>query len=260
MTTPNFEKVCELNVNLTSPIEVNDALYMVAQNGDIFKLKEGQLKNEFHLGGNPSGITTDGKNLFVAEMANQAILNKPLDDKASELSELTKDFESNKFLGPNSIIYSAKQRYLYFTDSGPFCDTSVENKKGSVFAIELDNQIIRPLALNCLAYPCGLALAQEDKILYVCETCENRILRFVSTSQGISYFSTFVQFVGRFGPTACEVSASNLLYVARYEFATISSEGLISIVTVSYTHLRAHETGRNLVCRLLLEKKKKHKS
>ena len=26
--------------------------------------------------------------------------------------------------------------------------------------------------------------------------------------------------------------------------------------SVSYTHLRAHETGRNLVCRLLLEKKK----
>ena len=30
-----------------------------------------------------------------------------------------------------------------------------------------------------------------------------------------------------------------------------------SVLTVSYTHLRAHETGRNLVCRLLLEKKKK---
>ena len=30
-----------------------------------------------------------------------------------------------------------------------------------------------------------------------------------------------------------------------------------SIKPVSYTHLRAHETGRNLVCRLLLEKKKK---
>src|SRR5678810_1103404 len=27
--------------------------------------------------------------------------------------------------------------------------------------------------------------------------------------------------------------------------------------SVSYTHLRAHETGRKLVCRLLLEKKKK---
>ena len=29
-----------------------------------------------------------------------------------------------------------------------------------------------------------------------------------------------------------------------------------AIRPVSYTHLRAHETGRNLVCRLLLEKKK----
>ena len=32
-----------------------------------------------------------------------------------------------------------------------------------------------------------------------------------------------------------------------------------AMVPVSYTHLRAHETGRNLVCRLLLEKKKKKK-
>ena len=32
---------------------------------------------------------------------------------------------------------------------------------------------------------------------------------------------------------------------------------LDSIDTVSYTHLRAHETLRYLVCRLLLEKKKK---
>src|SRR5674476_331214 len=33
---------------------------------------------------------------------------------------------------------------------------------------------------------------------------------------------------------------------------------MVTIITVSYTHLRAHETGRNLVCRLLLEKKKKY--
>ena len=33
---------------------------------------------------------------------------------------------------------------------------------------------------------------------------------------------------------------------------------VLAVVSVSYTHLRAHETGRNLVCRLLLEKKKKN--
>src|SRR5678810_957134 len=39
----------------------------------------------------------------------------------------------------------------------------------------------------------------------------------------------------------------------RWQFTTGKSGA------VSYTHLRAHETGRNLVCRLLLEKKKKKK-
>ena len=33
----------------------------------------------------------------------------------------------------------------------------------------------------------------------------------------------------------------------------------LSYMTVSYTHLRAHETDSYLVCRLLLEKKKKNK-
>ena len=33
----------------------------------------------------------------------------------------------------------------------------------------------------------------------------------------------------------------------------------ISLVAVSYTHLRAHETVLDIVCRLLLEKKKKQK-
>ena len=31
--------------------------------------------------------------------------------------------------------------------------------------------------------------------------------------------------------------------------------GLIGVIAVSYTHLRAHETVLDLVCRLLLEKK-----
>lgn len=44
MSAPNMEKVCELNVTLTSPLEIEDSLFLVAQNGEIYKLKEGQLK------------------------------------------------------------------------------------------------------------------------------------------------------------------------------------------------------------------------
>src|SRR5674536_396975 len=37
-----------------------------------------------------------------------------------------------------------------------------------------------------------------------------------------------------------------------------SAQSVPESVAVSYTHLRAHETPEHLVCRLLLEKKKKH--
>src|SRR5665213_1076021 len=43
----------------------------------------------------------------------------------------------------------------------------------------------------------------------------------------------------------------------RWLFQIGQKEDQRRCMPVSYTHLRAHETGRNLVCRLLLEKKKK---
>ena len=56
------------------------------------------------------------------------------------------------------------------------------------------------------------------------------------------------------------ISARNKVYQTA-NFAMVEAYWNIgkSIIEepVSYTHLRAHETGRNLVCRLLLEKKKK---
>jgi sugar lactone lactonase YvrE len=96
--------------------------------------------------------------------------------------------------------------------------------------IDLENNYIKPLALSCLAYPSGLVLSNDERILYVCETCKNRILRFVLTDQGIFYFSVYYQFSGRFGPTAVAVSQSDLLYVARYEFQQVSEEGVISVI------------------------------
>ena len=44
MAAPNMERICELNVSLSSPLEIDDSLFLVAQNGEIYKLKENQLK------------------------------------------------------------------------------------------------------------------------------------------------------------------------------------------------------------------------
>src|SRR5674476_246677 len=55
------------------------------------------------------------------------------------------------------------------------------------------------------------------------------------------------------GATIVYDSAHVLGLIAGEQFQDPLNEG---VDAVSYTHLRAHETGRNLVCRLLLEKKK----
>ena len=51
-----------------------------------------------------------------------------------------------------------------------------------------------------------------------------------------------------------KVSSQNQFLVS---FDVVSLFTNIPLRAVSYTHLRAHETKANLVCRLLLEKKKK---
>src|SRR5450756_707078 len=53
------------------------------------------------------------------------------------------------------------------------------------------------------------------------------------------------------------LGASDVLPVARQIYGSIGPAfyGLRTTLAVSYTHLRAHETRHDLVCRLLLEKK-----
>ena len=55
-----------------------------------------------------------------------------------------------------------------------------------------------------------------------------------------------------------DYSGINSLNVGAFKnpWAAICDELVVGYGTVSYTHLRAHETRRHLVCRLLLEKKK----
>ena len=56
---------------------------------------------------------------------------------------------------------------------------------------------------------------------------------------------------------AFEPGEAALLEDLSFDQRRIERERLSDAVTVSYTHLRAHETVLDLVCRLLLEKKPK---
>lgn len=143
---------------------------------------------------------------------------------------MIKDFDGNALKGPNSMILSEKNNALFFTDSGPLGETSLENPGGSVFAIDLGVSMLKPVIYNKLAYPCGLALSNDENVIYVSETYMNRVLRIVCHSSGVYHTSVFHQFSGRLGPTALAMHPSGKLYVARYDFHECSKNGIISVL------------------------------
>ena len=69
-------------------------------------------------------------------------------------------------------------------------------------------------------------------------------------------------FLGQYAHKGALVGVDGRIQTRNYDNASgqkvyVTEVVCDSVQPVSYTHLRAHETGRNLVCRLLLEKKKK---
>eukprot|EP00825_Cyclidium_porcatum_P023741 TRINITY_DN2629_c0_g1_i2.p1 TRINITY_DN2629_c0_g1~~TRINITY_DN2629_c0_g1_i2.p1 ORF type:complete len:140 (+),score=24.52 TRINITY_DN2629_c0_g1_i2:269-688(+) len=105
-------------------------------------------------------------------MAHQAIIQRTIDDKNNEqISDLVKDYEGQPLLGPHTIVISDSLNSLFFTDSGPFCETSIENPKvkithtqiyskylinklnsQEIFFFSSPSLIQSPLRLNQLAY------------------------------------------------------------------------------------------------------------
>lgn len=129
------------------------------------------------------------------------------------------------------MILSEKNNSLYFTDSGPLGESSIESPSGSVFAIDLSVSMLKPIIDGKLAHPCGLALSNDESMIYVAETGMNRILRIVCHNSGVYHTSVFHQFSGRFGPTALAIHPQDgKLYVARFDFTQSSKNGLISIL------------------------------
>lgn len=61
-------------------------------------------------------------------------------------------------IGPNSLVFSDFDNCLYFTDSGPMGETSLEQPKGSVYALNIEVISLDALAFECLAYPSGICL------------------------------------------------------------------------------------------------------
>ena len=116
-------------------------------------------------------------------------------------------------------------------------------------------------------------LTEVANMLYTSQSGVSRHIRELEEELGIEIFiRRGKRLLGMTEPGKALLSiaerilneASNVRRLA--DLFTNDASGVLTIATthtqapVSYTHLRAHETRHDLVCRLLLEKKKKKKN
>mmetsp|Transcript_7481 Transcript_7481/g.12007 ORF Transcript_7481/g.12007 Transcript_7481/m.12007 type:complete len:289 (-) Transcript_7481:2394-3260(-) len=180
--------------------------------------------------GCPTGVAVDeAGRVYVSDVEHGAILR--LETVTGRFVPIVQDYEGKPLLGPSSIAFSGDGT-MYFTDSGPFGESSLEDPCGSVFSITKDEngQILKPLASGILAHPCGICVSPlNDGVIYVAETLKNRILRFKKRPHGAYVTSVLHQFSGALGPSAiaCD-STTGHLYVARFDFD--GSKGLVSVI------------------------------
>lgn len=114
-------------------------------------------------GGQPSGgvYTNDGI-LYVSDFAHSAILSMQKDGQQDLVVGV---YEDKPLRGPNSINITNGD--IFFTDSGSFGDTGLHSRAGSLFTISNSpsGQILKPIALESLAYPAGLAVTSDGKFM-----------------------------------------------------------------------------------------------
>lgn len=229
---PNYTVICHTDNKPYWPTEdVDGNLFVVVNNGDIYQVVNNNLEHAFSTNGQPTSIIFDQNgSSFIADTAHQAILNQTMNEHRVETTPVIKDYEGNALKGPHSMILSEKANALFFTDAGPFGESSLENPWGSIFAVDLAESVLKKIQFNSLAYPTGLALNLTEDVLFVSETCNNRVLKVVLHENGTYHTSVFKQFSGRFGPTAIAVDHNGLIYIARFDFAHITDQGVITVL------------------------------
>lgn len=143
----------------------NGKLHAIRQNaGNIITIDNvGNAQVVCSTGGQPSGavFSSDGA-LYVSDFGHSAVLSVQSDGQQDLVVGV---YEDKPLKGPNSVQISKGD--IFFTDSGSFGETGLHNRGGSLFTISSSpsGQILKPLALETLAYPTGIAVSHDGKFM-----------------------------------------------------------------------------------------------
>jgi sugar lactone lactonase YvrE len=230
-------------------------LHAIRQNsGSVVTIDNvGNTQVVYSTGGQPSGavFTNDGA-LYVSDFGHSAVLSIQSDGQQDLVVGV---YEDKPLKGPHSIFIAKNE--VFFTDSGTFGETGLHNRTGSLFTISSSpsGQILKPLALETLAYPSGIAVSHDGKFVYVAEMMANRVLRFFQQPSGVYHSSVFYQLSGGVGPSCLALDAQGNLYVGLYDVKgglvyMCSRFVIASILTVYYLNPHRQRQRRHGACDL----------
>jgi len=141
----------------------------------------GKYENIIDLGykWGPNGMKFDRNGNLIICHRQRGILE--LNPDTLKVRTIVPDFYGKKFNGPNDLILDSKG-WAYFTD--PWT-TGVHNPTGAVYRVNLNTGVIFKLMDN-LAFPNGIQLSEDEKILYIGECATDRVIQAILTEDGLS--------------------------------------------------------------------------
>ena len=222
-----------VGAEICSPfVDAAGVLHVVSQaTGDVLAISGEGATSVLNTGGQPAAVAPSPRTgaLYVADLAHSAVLSVDADEGGSgaygKPSVVVRVYEDKAFKGPSALCFDSKEPdSLYFTDSGALGETGLHAPRGSLYYIAHapggGGQMLRPLALECLAHPCALAVSPDGARVYVAEMMTNRVLCYVQRPAGVFHGSVFAQLGGSIGPSCLACDAAGNVYVGLYGLAS----------------------------------------
>jgi len=160
-----------------------------------------------------NGMTFHKGHLYACDFGVGAILRFTTDGAAEVY---VNDFHGVAFNRPNDLRFDAEGN-LYFTDPKTH---SREVLDGRVFRINAQDKSVKVLA-DSLGFPNGIAISGNSRMLYVCESAFERILRYTIAEDGqLTGREVFVTLPGG-DPDGIDFDSAGNLYVAHFGGGTV---------------------------------------
>lgn len=178
-------KIATVHGDPCGPVFDNEGTLHVAGNADgaLTKISVDGSAVVANTAGQPTALAySPGNSLYAADHAHAAIIHIAKDGNCQVV---VREYEGEQFKvcrhtfkllarssrrwqGPSALAFAADGTF-YFTDSGPFGESTLQTPNGSCFAVTgpQSARMLQPIALRCLAHPSGISLGVDDSSLYV---------------------------------------------------------------------------------------------